>query len=360
MSGDTKAMNASAETSALRQDEIVPERLARKAARSDFYFRPDPWVSGLVESVEKCLRDVIDSGTPLIDEIGLHMLFGCAKRLRPIFVLLSQNLFRDEVLPSAIKCAAVAELIHCATLFHDDVIDEAGFRKGKQSANSLWGNKNAVIVGDHFFVLAYELLSKLRDFRMLEMYIDMCRSIARGVVMEIAQTGQIDTTEETHLDIIRQKTAIFFETSAVVGGYLGGAEPEQERHLAGFGLNFGFAFQLSDDLLDLFCDPDATGKPRGSDLKSGIYTTSVIHALREDERFADEFRPVLEKGEITQDGVIDKIAGALKSNGAMEYVIDLVKLHGEKAISHLDNLPPGKANDTFRDLLNKITSREYC
>lgn len=338
---------------------ILPERIVRKASRTDFYFRPDPWVNVLVGQVEEVLERVVnESGDPLMSGIGRHMLFGHAKRLRPIFILLGQHFFRDETLDAAVNTAAAAEFIHCASLFHDDVIDDAETRKGKRAANAVWGNRSAVIMGDHFLVLAYTLLTQHRDFRLIEEFVELCRSLAEGVMLEIRNTGNLDVSEDDYFRTITLKTAIFFSTVARVGGYLGGASEEEEKEFSDFGLNFGLAFQLSDDLLDLFADPDATGKPRGSDLGSGIYTASIIHALRHDKDFAARFRPVLKKGNPTSDE-IDEIAGMLKTNGTMEYVRGLIHTHGLLAIEHLERLPAGRVNDTFRDLLNRITTREF-
>jgi len=352
-------MNITAKQGKSGQVGLLPERLARKAARTDYYFRPDPWVEQLVARVEGVLSETITSGNMMMDEIGRHMLFGYAKRLRPIFILLAQHLYKEETLERTVKCAAAAELIHCATLFHDDVIDQASTRKGKTSANSVWGNRSAVIVGDHFFVLAYRLLTDLRDFRIVELYIEMCRALANGILMEIGHTGNLDLTEELHFEIIRQKTAVFFETAAVVGGYYGGADAQQEKDLAGFGLNFGLAFQLSDDLLDLFSDPDATGKPRGMDLRSNIYTIPVIHALRTDSEFRRLFLKNIENCSITEDKV-DEIAQYMKSNGIFEFARKQIEDHGKTALHHLEKLPESHARDTFQSLLDKIVNREYA
>jgi len=337
---------------------ILPERIVRKASRTDFYFRPDPWVHELVGRVEEVLGRVVDTGDSLMSGIGRHMLFGHAKRLRPIFILLSQHFFRDETLDVTVNTAAAAEFIHCASLFHDDVIDNAETRKGRRAANAVWGNRTAVIMGDHFLVLAYSLLTRHKDFRLIEEFVELCRSLAEGVMMEIRNTGNPDITKAEYFETITSKTAIFFSTAARLGGYLGGASKDEEKHLTDFGLNFGLAFQLSDDLLDLFADPEATGKPRGSDLKSGIYTASIIRALSQDQDFSAKFRPILERGNLTGEE-IDEIAGMLKSNGTMEYVRGLILRHGQKALNHLDKLPAGRVNDTFRDLLNRITTREF-
>jgi len=337
---------------------LIPERLARKASRADYYFRPDPWVEQLVARVETLLAETIDSGSPVMDEIGRHMLFGYAKRLRPIFVLLAQHMFTEDTLDRTIKSAAVAELIHCASLFHDDVIDQASTRKGKTSANSVWGNRSAVIVGDHFVVLAYKMISELRDFRILELYNEMCRALAHGILLEISYTGDLDLSEEQHFDIIGGKTAVFFETAAVTGGYIGGATDEQEKELAGFGINFGLAFQLSDDLLDLFSDPDATGKPRGMDLRSGIYTMPVIQAIKTDPGFVSKYRLDDDSTKISTD-TVGEIAHYMRSNGIFDFSKKQVDLHIEKSLHHLEKLPESHARDMFKDLLDRIANREY-
>jgi geranylgeranyl pyrophosphate synthase len=351
-------MDAITETKTLRASGLIPEGLANKADRSDYYFRPDEWVSGLVSRVEDLLRAELNSSDALTSEIGRHMLFGYAKRLRPIFVMLSQHMISGETSQIAIDCAASSELVHCASLFHDDVIDNAKTRKGLKAANSIWGNRSAVIVGDQFFVLAYKLLTRHRDFRIIELFVDMCRLLAEGVMLEIRHTGDLELSEEQYLEIISKKTAMFFSYASLIGGYIGGADPELEAELAEFGLNFGLAFQVSDDLLDIFADPDATGKPRGSDIRSGIYTCPVIYALKESREFSERYQSILESGNLTA-SQIDEIAIELEAAGAKKYAQDMVQSFGEKALSHLDNLPSGPASDSLRDLLGKITNREF-
>ena len=293
-----------------------------------------------------------------MDTIGRHMLFGYAKRLRPTFVMLAQQMFWDEALEAAVECAAVSELIHCASLFHDDVIDGAKTRKGRRAASAVWGNKSAVIVGDYFFVLAYSLLAKQQDLKLIEIYIDTCRTLAEGVMLELGHMGDVDISEEAHLEIITRKTATFFQTTALVGGYSGGADDDQQEHLREFGLNFGLAFQLSDDLLDLYADPAATGKPRGTDIRSGIYTTAVIRALASNPDFHRTYHEIL-KGDGLTSEVIDEIVEALRTNGAFQYTRELIQSYGNQALRHLDALPDGRAGAAFRALVQRILARRY-
>ncbi|MFH1675781.1 MAG: polyprenyl synthetase family protein, partial [bacterium] len=268
------------------------------------------------------------------------------------------DLFGASDARTVMNTAACCELLHTVSLIHDDVIDDAKTRKGRRAANTVWGNRSAVIMGDHFFVLAYTLLIKQRDFRVLDLYVDTCRALAEGIMMEIGNVRNIDVSIESHLDIISHKTAGFFKTAALVGGHIAGANVEQEKHLEQFGLNFGLAFQLSDDMLDLFAESKATGKHRGADLMGGIYTVPVIHALNESGEFKNRFLPSLIEDSLTPEK-IDEIALYLRNNGAFDFSLGLVKHYGKKALEHLAELSEGKANDSFRILTEKIIEREY-
>jgi geranylgeranyl pyrophosphate synthase len=257
-----------------------------------------------------------------------------------------------------VDCAAAAELIHCASLFHDDVIDEAGTRKGRKAANAIWGNKSAVIMGDHFFVLAYTLLSQTRDLRLIDIFVETCRAIAEGVTLEIKYMYDSEITEEKHLDIITRKTAMFFANTALTGGYLADAGDNEQKLLSLTGLNFGLAFQLSDDLLDLYADPIATGKPRGMDLTGGMYTTAIIHGLATDPKFAKAFASSISKRKLTEEQVVE-IAEMLRDNGSCEYTRRMILDYCDKAVEYLDKLPQGRANNAFRGLVQIIREREY-
>jgi geranylgeranyl pyrophosphate synthase len=238
------------------------------------------------------------------------------------------------------------------------VIDGARTRKGRQAANTIWGNKSAVIMGDHFFVLAFTRLTELNDLKLIKLFVDTCRYLAEGVMLEIKHQRDLKVTEEIHTDIITRKTATFFETACVAGGYLGGADEDEQEILATLGMNFGLAFQMSDDLLDLFADPDATGKPRGTDLNAGIYTVPVIHALKDNSNFQDRFIKDL-SGETLNPEIILDIADTIRKNGSYEYSISEVRRYSKIALDALDKLPDNSANESFRALINKIVERDY-
>lgn len=351
-------MDSSVKPDIVKPKDTVPDLALREEGESQYYFTHDPWVGEMLQQVENLLRETARSENPMMDSIGRHMLLGYAKRLRPIFVLLSQKLFIDDLLPGTIDCAAAAELIHCASLFHDDVIDSSGTRKGKKSANMVWGNKSAVIMGDHFFVLAYTLIARHNDLDIINLFVNLCRYLSEGLMLEIKFTGDLNVSEQTHLEIIKLKTASFFKYVMRIGGHMAGADRSYRDALEGFGMNFGLAFQLSDDLIDLFADPRATGKPRGSDIKCGIYTIPVIHAMTSNREFTEKYLPVLERGEISHIEV-DEISELLRSNGSIVYAQGLVKKHADIAYGYLEKLPQGRAASSFRGMLDYIVAREF-
>lgn len=339
-------------------NEINRDIKASSDAFNDFYSHKDPWLSELISTVEQKLHEVVSTDIQLAEDVGKHMLFGCAKRLRLLFVLLGQLLFKDTILKSSIDCAAATELIHCASLFHDDVIDNAKTRKRCLSANEIWGNKSAVIMGDRFFILAYSLITQSRDFTILDIFVDTCRALAEGILLETSNTGDLNISEETHLNIVNRKTATFFANSARLGAYLAGAGESEKNALYRMGLNFGMAFQLSDDLLDLYGDPRITGKPRGADLMSKVYTIPLIYSLSKDSEFSKTFRPVLSRNGLTPHE-IDQIADCLIRNGSVEYSNSLIMKFCDSALQELDTLPANRANDALKGLVKRVRDRQY-
>jgi heptaprenyl diphosphate synthase len=177
-------------------------------------------------------------------------------------------------------------------------------------------------------------------------------------MLEIRHTGDNRITEDIHRRIITKKTATFFADTALIGGYMAGASREDQAVLREMGMNFGLAFQISDDLLDLYADPETTGKPRGTDISAGFYTTAVIHGLNCDPQFQKDFGSALLDDTLSTE-IIDSIADALRANGSLDYCRGLILDYCGKARECLGKLPGGKANDEFRNLVEIIASREY-
>jgi octaprenyl-diphosphate synthase len=221
-------------------------------------------------------RDTV-SNVRAITDIGEYLRAGGGKRIRPALLLLSAKLFpHDE--RSAVRLGAVVEVIHTATLVHDDIIDEAKTRRGRPAANTQWGNSKCVLAGDWLYMQAFKIAVQERNFRVLDVLIDLTQQMVEGELLQMEKLGKCIGLEE-HFDLIFRKTACLFSASTRLGAILGKSNEEQEERLGEYGRNLGQAFQIVDDVLDLTASEEVLGKPVASDLREGKVTMAVIHAL---------------------------------------------------------------------------------
>jgi octaprenyl-diphosphate synthase len=221
-------------------------------------------------------RDTV-SNVEAITEIGEYLRGGGGKRIRPALLLLSSKLF-DYQGRGAIKLGAVVEIIHTATLVHDDIIDEAQTRRGRPAANTQWGNSRCVLAGDWLYMQAFKVAVQERNFRILDTLIELTQQMVEGELLQMDKLGKLISLDE-YFDLIFRKTACLFSVCMRMGGILGGATPEQEESLAQYGRDLGMAFQIVDDVLDLTASESVLGKPVASDLREGKVTMAIIHAL---------------------------------------------------------------------------------
>jgi len=221
-------------------------------------------------------RDTV-SNVGAITEIGEYLRGGGGKRIRPALLLLSAKLF-NYTGRSVIRLGAVVEIIHTATLVHDDIIDEAQTRRGRASANTQWGNSKCVLAGDWLYMQSFKIAVQERNFRVLDALIDLTQAMVEGELLQMEKLGKMISSEE-HFDLIYRKTACLFSVCMRMGAIVSGASQEEEEKLASYGRNVGLAFQIVDDVLDLTATADVLGKPVGSDLREGKVTLAVIHAL---------------------------------------------------------------------------------
>src|SRR5690348_18230548 len=221
-------------------------------------------------------RDTV-SGVTAITEIGEYLRAGGGKRLRPALLLLSARLLNYEG-SGAVRLGAVVEIIHTATLVHDDIIDEAKTRRGRPAANTQWGNSKCVLAGDWLYMQAFKIAVQERNFRILDTLIELTQQMVEGELLQIEKLGKLISLDE-HFDLIYRKTACLFSVCMRMGAILGGATPEEEEQVAKYGRDLGMAFQIVDDVLDLTASESVLGKPVASDLREGKVTMAVIHAL---------------------------------------------------------------------------------
>src|SRR5438309_3868025 len=245
---------------------------------------------GRLDQVEQALQKAVRADFEFLSETASHLLDAGGKRFRPMLVLLA-GYFGDPTDPRLVPGAVAIELTHLATLYHDDVIDEADFRRGRASANARWDNTVAILTGDYLFARASEISSDLGT--------DVSRLLARtiatvcdGQIREVGRAGRVDQTERDYMETIRRKTAALIATSCRLGGMLSDAPEEQVEVLEGFGEALGMGFQLSDDIMDVISTERELGKEPGVDIKEGVYTLPVIQALEQSE----ELRRLLSDG----------------------------------------------------------------
>ena len=222
-------------------------------------------------------RDTV-SDVRAITEIGEYLRAGGGKRLRPALLLLSSKLMNYSG-HGAIKLGAVVEIIHTATLVHDDIIDEAQTRRGRPAANTQWGNSKCVLAGDWLYMQAFKIAVQERNFQVLDTLIELTQAMVEGELLQIERLGRAISMDE-HFELIYRKTACLFSVCMKLGGILARASDADQKRLADYGHNLGMAFQIVDDVLDLTASEDVLGKPVASDLREGKATMAVLHALQ--------------------------------------------------------------------------------
>lgn len=300
-------------------------------------------------------RDTI-SGVQAITEIGEYLRAGGGKRIRPALLFLSAKLLNYQG-QGAVRLGAVVEIIHTATLVHDDIIDEAKTRRGRPAANTQWGNSKCVLAGDWLYMQAFRLAVQERNFRILDALIELTQQMVEGELLQMEKLGNLITLEE-HFDLIFRKTACLFSVCMRLGAILGGATPEQEAALARYGHDLGMAFQIVDDVLDLTASEDVLGKPVASDLREGKVTMAVIHAL---ERCTMEERAkiqtVLEErafAEVTHAEILE----ILQRYGSLEAATARAAIYAESARKAICTFPDSEIKRALLWAPEYVVARE--
>ncbi len=290
-------------------------------------------------------RDTV-SNVKVITEIGEYLRAGGGKRLRPALLLLSAKLFTQGG-RSPIRLGAVVEIIHTATLVHDDIIDEAKTRRGRASTNTQWGNSKCVLAGDWLYMQAFKVALEERNLRILDVLIGLTQQMVEGELLQMETLGKSVSMDE-YLDLIYRKTACLFSVCMRMGAIVGKATAEQEERLASYGRDLGMAFQIVDDVLDLTASEDVLGKPVASDLREGKATMAVIHAMQRctpDER--KKIETILQERSFNGVKHAD-ILDILNRYGSLDYAMAQASQYAEAARKAICNFPD---SDTKRALL---------
>ena len=307
-----------------------------------------------MRQVDDVIRDRLRSRVALIDQIGTYIVSAGGKRIRPRLLLLFAQAFGFEG-PERLELAAVVEFIHTATLLHDDVVDESSMRRGRATANALFGNAASVLVGDFLYSRAFQMMVGVGRPRVLPVLADATNVIAEGEVLQLMNMHDADLAVDDYLQVIRFKTAKLFEASARLGAILGDADAAVEEACADYGRCIGTAFQLVDDLLDYEGDSLTLGKNVGDDLREGKPTLPVLIALARSSG-ADHalLREALRDGEVEK---LPRIVEIVRATGALHATREAARAEVARAHDSLAHLPHGPAREALLELSARIVDR---
>jgi heptaprenyl diphosphate synthase len=307
-----------------------------------------------INTIERKLEETIQADSLLLKRASLHTLQAGGKRIRPVFVLLAGKFGQYDI--NIMKNVAVAlELIHMASLVHDDVIDDADLRRGQPTVKAKWDNKTAMYTGDFIFALSLELMSEINKPLAHKILANTIVEVTIGEIEQIKDKYRFNQNLRDYLRRIKRKTALLISASCQLGAIAADVEESTHKKLYLFGYYVGMAFQITDDILDFTSSEEELGKPAGSDLLQGNITAPALYAM-ENENIRKEIVKVHEDMESAQ---IQKIITLIKESGAIEKSISLSDLYLDKALAVLEELPANRAKKTLRDIAKFIGRRKY-
>jgi octaprenyl-diphosphate synthase len=301
-----------------------------------------------LRSVDAVIRARLKSAVPLVDQVAEHIIAGGGKRLRPLLVVLSARACGHEG-AAHVEAAAFIEFIHTATLLHDDVVDGSSLRRGRHTANEVFGNQASVLVGDFVYSRAFQMMAALASQAVMEIMADATNVIAEGEVLQLMNAHDPDTTEQRYLEVIYRKTARLFEAGAEVAAVIAGSAAPVRSALAAYGRHLGTAYQLVDDVLDYRSNPGERGKNLGDDLAEGKPTLPLIHALRQgSDAQRAAIRTAIERGGLTQ---LAPVVAAIEETGGLEYAARQARREADAALGALKVLP----DSSYKNGLTALT-----
>jgi octaprenyl-diphosphate synthase len=309
-----------------------------------------------MEAVNLVIRQQLHSEVALVNQIAEYIISAGGKRIRPALVLLMARAFGYNGTRHH-DLAAVVEFIHTATLLHDDVVDESSLRRGRQTANALFGNAASVLVGDFVYSRAFQMMVSVDDMRVMRILSDATNVIAEGEVLQLLNMHDPDVTEARYLQVIRSKTAKLFEAAAQLGALIAGASEQEVDAAAEYGRSLGTAFQLIDDVLDYSGNADDIGKNVGDDLREGKPTLPLIHLMHNGNTEQRALvRSCIEQGDEQH---FDVILAAISSSGALDYTRNEAEKAATRASQAIAGLPDSQYKTSLLDLCTFAVDRNH-
>ncbi|AVR95665.1 octaprenyl diphosphate synthase [Pseudoduganella armeniaca] len=309
-----------------------------------------------MDAVNGVIRQRLHSEVALVNQIAEYIISAGGKRIRPVLVLLVANAYSYKGTAHH-ELAAVVEFIHTATLLHDDVVDESSLRRGRATANALFGNAASVLVGDFLYSRAFQMMVSLDNMRIMSILSDATNVIAEGEVLQLLNMHDPDVTQDSYLQVIRSKTAKLFEAAAELGALVAGANDEQIAAAGEYGRSLGTAFQLIDDVLDYAGDASEIGKNVGDDLREGKPTMPLIYLMEHGtEEQRQLVRACIENGDEQH---FDTILAAITSSGALDYTRREAQVAAQRAIDAIAAMPDSRYKDSLLQLARFAVDRNH-
>ncbi|MFN2501458.1 MAG: polyprenyl synthetase family protein [Pyrinomonadaceae bacterium] len=297
------------------------------------------------------------SNIQVIDYLGAYLRASGGKRVRPALLILA-NFAAGGTGNSekVIRLATVMEMLHTATLVHDDIIDNAYLRRSRASVNARFGNQTAVLMGDWLYMSAFETTVKERSLEIIDILTRLTRKMTEGELIQLTRIGRLDITESEYFDILRRKTAFLFSACCEIGAILAGAVPEHRQALRDYGMNLGIAFQLSDDVLDVAGTDETLGKAAGSDLLEGKLTLPLIYLIENEPHFKAKLEKIMFDGDYSSFSRAD-IQDVLRENDVLSRIRGLADVYAQRAIKTLDVLPASEYRSCLENVLMFVVQR---
>ncbi|MCG8381057.1 MAG: polyprenyl synthetase family protein [Gammaproteobacteria bacterium] len=308
-----------------------------------------------MQSVNETIRQSLKSNVHLIGQLAGHIINSGGKRMRPQLVLLSAKA-AGYTGRRHINIAAIIEFIHTSTLLHDDVVDRSDLRRGQETANHIWGNEAAVLVGDFLYSRSFQMMVAVNDMRIMNIMAETTNTIAEGEVLQLLNVHDPDTSEAMYYQVIQHKTAALFESATRLGGVLAQAGETVENALAQYGLSLGVAFQLADDVLDYSASSADIGKEIGDDLAEGKPTLPLILAMQQGSKTqADCIRNAIKTGGLEQ---LENVIDIVHATGALDATMNAAQSHADTAIAALSSVADSPFKTALTSLARYAVARE--
>ena len=309
-----------------------------------------------MDAVNALIRARLSSDVPLINQVAEHLIAAGGKRLRPMLLLLAARALGHHG-TEAHQLAAVVEFIHSATLLHDDVVDESDLRRGRRTANAVWGNAASVLVGDFLYSRSFQLMVELERMAVMRILADTTNAIAEGEVLQLLHVHNPDTDEAAYWRVIERKTAVLFAAATRLGAVLAGADEATEMALHRYGLALGYAFQMADDVLDYTSDAATLGKNLGDDLAEGKATLPLIHAMQHaPEATRQRLRQIIEDGKAD---AFAEVLTAIEATGGVAYTLGKAREQAALAEAELAGLADNQWTRALRGLSRYAVERSH-